>query len=54
MDALSAEPRNIRPDNDQDEVEVLEQLNITTKEVVEIDDSEGLMGSYTRKDVDGV
>ena len=52
--ALSVEPRDIRPDNNQDEVEALEQLNTTLKELVEIDDSEGLIGSYARKDVDGV
>ena len=31
---LSTEPRNIYPDNDQDEVETLEKLNTTTKEFV--------------------
>ena len=36
--ALLTKPRNIRPNNDQDEVEALEQLNTTTKELVEIDD----------------
>ena len=51
---LSVEPRNISPDNGQDEVETLKQLNTTNKELVEIDDSEGLIGSYARKDVDGV
>ena len=29
--ALSAEPRNICPDNDQDGVETLEKLNTTNK-----------------------
>ena len=52
--ALSGESRNSYPDNDQDEVETLEQLNTTTKEFVEIDDSESLIGSYVRKDTDGV
>ena len=52
--ALLAEPRNIRPNNDQDKVEAFEQLNTTTKELAEIDDSEGLTGSYAHKDVDGV
>ena len=52
--ALLVEPRNISPDNDQDEVEKLEELNRTNKELVEIDDSEGLTGSYARKDIDGV
>ena len=33
------------PDNDQDEVEILEELNTTNKELVEIDDSEDLIGS---------
>ena len=30
--ALSTEPRNIRPDNNQHEVETLDQLNTTTKD----------------------
>ena len=37
--ALLVEPKTIYPDNDQDEVETLEQLNTTTKEFVEFDDS---------------
>ena len=52
--ALSAEPRIISPDNDQDEVETLEELNTTNNELVEIDDSEGLIGLYARKDIDDV
>ena len=44
--SLSAEPRNISPDNYKDEVETLEKLNTTNKELVEIDDSKGLIGSY--------
>ena len=52
--ALSAKPINIYPDNDQDEVETLEQLNITTKEFLKFDDSESLIGSYVHKDIDGV
>ena len=52
--ALSTEPRNISFDNDQDEVEKLEELNKTNKELVEIYYLEGLIGSYTHKDIDGV
>ena len=52
--ALSTKSRNISPDNDQDEVEILEQLNTTTKELIKIDDSEGVIRSYARKDIDGV
>ena len=51
---LSAEPRNISPDNNQNQVKTLEELNITNKELVEIDDLEGLIGSYARKDNDDV
>ena len=52
--ALSTKQRKISSDNDQDQVETLEELNITNKELVEIYDSEGLIGSYTRKDIDSV
>ena len=52
--ALSTELRNISPENDQDEVETLEQLNTTNKELIEIDDSEGLIESYAHNDIDGV
>ena len=52
--ALSAKPRKISHDNDQGEVETIDELNTTNKELVEIDDSEGLIGSYARKDIDGV
>ena len=51
--ALS-EPRNISLDNNQDEVEILEELNTTDQELAEIEDSEGLIGSYAHKDIDGV
>ena len=52
--AFLAKPRNISPNNDQDEVETLEELNTTNIELVEIDYSEGPIGSYARKDIDGV
>ena len=52
--ALSAEPKNTSPDNHQDEVETLEKLNITNKQLVKIGDSKGLIRSYARKDIDGV
>ena len=52
--ARSAERRNISIDNDQDKVETLKQLNATNKEFVEINDSKGLIGLYTHKDINGV
>ena len=47
--ALSTEPRNISLDNEQDKIETLKELNTTNKELVETDDSEGLIGSYAHK-----
>ena len=52
--AFLVELRNISSDNDQNEVETLEELNTTNTYLVEIDDSEGLIESYTCKDIDGV
>ena len=46
--AFLVEPRNISPDNDQDKIKTLDELNTTNKELVEIDYSKGLIGLYAR------
>ena len=51
--AFLLKPRNISPDNDEDEVKTLKELNTTNKDLIEIDDSESRIGSYARKEING-